>query len=104
MLDLESVNESVINKLFLITAILLIASKDRTDLAEVQKCIWDYLRQKILDVALGASNTRKLATQTEPTVMSRATDVHSVVHHKSRGLALIAGLLARQRWKIEQVR
>ena len=58
MLDLESVNESVINKLFLITAILLIASKDRTDLAEVQKCIWDYLRQKILDVALGASRTR----------------------------------------------
>lgn len=38
----------------------MIASKDRTDLADTHKGLWDYLRQQILGVVLGAASSRQV--------------------------------------------
>ncbi|KAJ6036390.1 hypothetical protein N7540_000669 [Penicillium herquei] len=49
------------NESFLLTTILLIASKDIPETNHINKAIWSYLRQKILDIALGAAGTHHIS-------------------------------------------
>lgn len=43
---------------FLLSAILMIATKDRVDLEKEHRCIWSHLQGMILAVALGSSATK----------------------------------------------
>ncbi|KAI1288981.1 hypothetical protein F5Y03DRAFT_388940 [Xylaria venustula] len=43
---------------FLLKAILVIASRDRTDLAQLHASLWEYMQKLILDVVLGLAHIR----------------------------------------------
>ncbi|KAJ5370536.1 uncharacterized protein N7496_006628 [Penicillium cataractarum] len=58
VLNPSNIQETLHQEPFLTTAILVIASKDRPDLTTLHDAIWDYLRQRILDVVLGVPSTR----------------------------------------------
>ncbi|KAF4963493.1 hypothetical protein FSARC_8502 [Fusarium sarcochroum] len=54
--------ETIKTEAFLLTAILIVASKDRPDLAETHKSIWEHMRGLILNVVLGMASVRKVGT------------------------------------------
>lgn len=56
--DPKCIAKSLVDESFLVTAVLAIASKDRTDLADTHRAIWEDLRLRILDVVLGVASTR----------------------------------------------
>lgn len=45
---------------FLLTAILVVATRERPDLVSVHKSVWKHMRHLILDVVLGMSNIRNV--------------------------------------------
>lgn len=53
VLNPHNIQETLHEEPFLTTAIIVIASKDRPDLTTLHNAIWDYLRQRVLDVVLG---------------------------------------------------
>ncbi|KAJ5995341.1 hypothetical protein N7481_002318 [Penicillium waksmanii] len=60
ILDGIDIWENLKNESFLMSSILVIASKDHPDLVNTHKGLWDYLRQRILDVIFGAASTRRV--------------------------------------------
>jgi hypothetical protein len=58
----EHILDTIRNESFLLTAILIVSSKDRTDLAETHKSIWEYMKSLILKVVLGKKCVRKVGT------------------------------------------
>ncbi|KAF4993445.1 hypothetical protein FDECE_13395 [Fusarium decemcellulare] len=58
----ECILDTIKNEPFLLTSILVVASKDRPDLAEMHKSIWGYMRGLILNVVLGLASVRKVGT------------------------------------------
>ncbi|KAJ5741438.1 hypothetical protein N7533_010847 [Penicillium manginii] len=60
LLDSTDIYENLENESFLLTSILVIASKDHPDLSNTHKELWNYLRQRILDVIFGAASTRRV--------------------------------------------
>ena len=57
----ENLRLTLKNESFLLTTILVIASKDVSALTNTHKAIWTYLRQRILEIALGSSKTRHIS-------------------------------------------
>ncbi|KAM0342941.1 hypothetical protein ACHAPU_009059 [Fusarium lateritium] len=58
----EHILDTIRNESFLLTAIFIVSSKDRTDLAEAHKSIWEYMKSLILKVVLGKTCVRKVGT------------------------------------------
>ncbi|RYC90127.1 hypothetical protein BFJ63_vAg7068 [Fusarium oxysporum f. sp. narcissi] len=58
----ECILETIKTETFLLTAILIVASKERPDLTETHKSIWEYMRGLILNVVLGRASVRKVGT------------------------------------------
>ncbi|KAL2670768.1 hypothetical protein Neosp_014570 [[Neocosmospora] mangrovei] len=58
----ECILDTIRDESFLLTAILVVASKDRPDLADIHKAIWDHMRGLILNVVLGMASVRKVGT------------------------------------------
>ncbi|KAJ5691148.1 hypothetical protein N7488_011883 [Penicillium malachiteum] len=61
VLNPGEITKTLKNESFLLTTILLIASKDLPELTHINKAIWSYLRQRILDIALGAAGTHHIS-------------------------------------------
>ncbi|KAJ5107372.1 hypothetical protein N7456_004047 [Penicillium angulare] len=60
VLDPKNITNSLKHESFLITAILVISSKDLPNLSQTNKSIWSHLQQRILQISLGASGTRHI--------------------------------------------
>ncbi|CVL08418.1 uncharacterized protein FMAN_05165 [Fusarium mangiferae] len=58
----EHILDTIRNESFLLTSILIVSSKDRTDLGETHKSIWEYMKSLILKVVLGKKCVRKVGT------------------------------------------
>ncbi|KAH7246865.1 hypothetical protein NW759_009297 [Fusarium solani] len=58
----EYILDTIRDESFLLTAILVVASTDRPDLADMHKAIWDHMRGLILNVVLGMASVRKVGT------------------------------------------
>ncbi|CAM1510831.1 Fc.00g083440.m01.CDS01 [Cosmosporella sp. VM-42] len=56
----ECMAETIKHESFLLTSILVVASKDRPDLVDLHRSIWNYMRQLILDVVLGMASIRNV--------------------------------------------
>ncbi|KXH52187.1 hypothetical protein CNYM01_00518 [Colletotrichum nymphaeae SA-01] len=56
----QYLHETIKHESFLLTAALVVASRDRSDLAELHQSIWDHMRHLILDVVLGMSTIRSV--------------------------------------------
>lgn len=60
VLSPAQINSTVVNEQFLLTAILMIASKDQSDMADLNARIWTFLKTLLLDVVLGMSSVRNV--------------------------------------------
>lgn len=60
MLDPARLEQIATKESFLITAILVIALQDCSDLTDLYKATWDYLRRQILDIVLGVATSRHI--------------------------------------------
>lgn len=60
MLRPEYILDTIRDESFLLTAILVVASKDRPDLADIHEAIWGHMRALILNVVLGMASVRKV--------------------------------------------
>ncbi|KAF5572837.1 hypothetical protein FPCIR_14170 [Fusarium pseudocircinatum] len=58
----ECILETIETETFLLTAILIVTSKDQPDLTATHKSIWEYMRGLILNVVLGKASVRKVGT------------------------------------------
>ncbi|KAF5661354.1 hypothetical protein FCIRC_11833 [Fusarium circinatum] len=58
----ECILDTIKKETFLLTAVLIIASKDRPDLTATHKSIWEYMRGLILNVVLGKASVRQVGT------------------------------------------
>ncbi|KAH6981369.1 hypothetical protein BKA56DRAFT_587154 [Ilyonectria sp. MPI-CAGE-AT-0026] len=56
----DQISDTIENESFLLTSVLVVASKDRRDLVDLHKSIWTYMRQLILDVVLGMTSIRNV--------------------------------------------
>lgn len=56
----QYLHETIKHESFLLTAALVVASRDRSDLAELHQSIWAHMRHLILDVVLGMSTIRSV--------------------------------------------
>lgn len=56
----ECILNSIRNESFLLSSVLVVASKDRNDVGNLHKSIWNYMRQLILDVVLGMASIRNV--------------------------------------------
>ncbi|KAK1487239.1 hypothetical protein CCUS01_03583 [Colletotrichum cuscutae] len=56
----QYLHETINHESFLLTAALVVASRDRSDLAELHQSIWAHMRHLILDVVLGMSTIRSV--------------------------------------------
>lgn len=56
----DQISDTIENESFLLTSVLVVASKDRRDLVDLHKSIWTYMRQLILDVVLGMASIRNV--------------------------------------------
>lgn len=54
----DNIERTAAEEPFLLSAILMIATKDRPDLEAEHRCIWSHLQGMILAVALGSSATK----------------------------------------------
>lgn len=60
VLQSASLASTIEHEPFLLTAILVVASRDRPDLASFHRNIWEYMRQQLLDVVLGTTHSRSV--------------------------------------------
>jgi hypothetical protein len=60
VLDPARLEQIATKESFLITAILVIALQDCSDLTDLYKATWDYLRRQILDIVLGVATSRHI--------------------------------------------
>ncbi|KIL88547.1 hypothetical protein FAVG1_07792 [Fusarium avenaceum] len=58
----EHILDTIRNEPFLLTAILIVSSRDRTDLTETHNSIWEYMKSFILKVILGKKCVRKVGS------------------------------------------
>ncbi|KAL3459588.1 hypothetical protein BJX64DRAFT_279100 [Aspergillus heterothallicus] len=62
VLSPANIHKTAVEETFLLTAILIISTKDREELARLHRGIWSYMQEMILSVALGMSATRHVGT------------------------------------------
>lgn len=60
VLQEECIPDTIKDESFLLTAMLVVASKNRTDLTQLHESLWDYMKRLILDVVLGMASIRKV--------------------------------------------
>lgn len=58
----EHILDTIRNESFLLTAILIVSSRDRTDLTETHNSIWEHMKSLILKVVLGKKCVRKVGS------------------------------------------